>query len=72
LALDVERKTHEAQQKVENIITDVRVIKDKANESEKLVGDMAKDIKALDLAKKNLVFVIGSLKNFIKINTILD
>lgn len=46
-------------------MSEVSTIKEKAEKSEKLVFEMCKDIKSLDVAKKNLTFSITSLKKFV-------
>jgi vacuolar protein sorting-associated protein 53 len=72
LNLDIEKQVSQSQESTDSIITNIRTIKQKANDSERLVGDMAQDIKALDLAKRNLKFSTDALKKFIMMNTILD
>lgn len=47
------------------IISEIGVIKEKAKKSEEIVYDMCKDLKSLDIAKKNLTFSIDALKKFI-------
>jgi len=48
------------------------VIKEKANTSENLVFEMCKDIKSLDIAKKNLTFSITALKKYIMMLTAIE
>lgn len=55
-----------------SIISEVATIKEKAEKSENLVYEMCKDIKSLDLAKKNLTFSITALKKFIMMLTAID
>lgn len=47
------------------IISEIGIIKEKAKKSEEIVYDMCKDLKSLDIAKKNLTFSIDALKKFI-------
>lgn len=55
-----------------SIISEVATIKEKAEKSENLVYEMCKDIKSLDIAKKNLTFSITALKKFIMMLTAID
>lgn len=55
-----------------SIIKEVATIKEKAEKSENLVYEMCKDIKSLDIAKKNLTFSITALKKFIMMLTAID
>jgi len=61
-----------AQQKTMEVIQEIQVIKEKAEKSESLVYEMCKDIKSLDIAKKNLTFSITTLKKFIMMITAIN
>jgi hypothetical protein len=52
-----------------DIIADIREIKQKATESEEVVYEMCKDLKSLDIAKRNLTGSIVALKKFIMMVT---
>ena len=54
------------------VISEISVIKDKAEKSENLVYEMCKDIKQLDTAKRNLTFSITALKKFIMMLTAIE
>lgn len=54
------------------ILTEIQEIKTKAEKSEELVFQMCKDIKSLDVAKKNLTFSIAALKKFIMMLTAIE
>lgn len=62
--LDIQKQVAASRQTTENILKDVASIREKAEASEELVYDMCKDIKSLDIAKKNLTFSISALKKF--------
>lgn len=47
------------------MIREIGIIKEKATKSEEIVYEMCKDLKSLDIAKKNLTFSIDALKKFI-------
>lgn len=46
------------------VVQEIQDIKQKAERSEELVYSMCKDIKSLDIAKRNLTFSITALKKF--------
>ena len=70
--LDIQKQVAASRQTTENILKDVASIREKAESSEALVYDMCKDIKSLDIAKKNLTFSIGALKKFQMMITAID
>lgn len=62
--LDIQKQVAASRQTTEEILKDVASIREKSEASEELVYDMCKDIKSLDVAKKNLTFSISALKKF--------
>jgi len=53
----------EAQEAISQLFSQIRDIKDKAGESEKMVKDITRDIKQLDTAKRNLTTAITTLNH---------
>jgi hypothetical protein len=63
--IEISEEIEKAKQLSKEIINEIGIIKEKAKKSEEIVYDMCKDLKSLDIAKKNLTFSIDALKKFI-------
>jgi vacuolar protein sorting-associated protein 53 len=63
--IEISEEIEKARQLSREIIGEIGIIKEKAKKSEEIVYDMCKDLKSLDIAKKNLTFSIDALKKFI-------
>ena len=72
LNLDIEKEVKTSRDNLKNIIQDVHSIKEKAESSEALVTEMCKDIKSLDIAKKNLTFSITAIRKFTMMTNAVD
>ena len=70
--LDIQNQVARSKNTIYNILNDVSSIKEKAESSETLVSEMCKDIKSLDIAKKNLTFSITALKKFVMMVNAID
>lgn len=57
------RDLQEAKNSILDLFRKVEEIKSKADQAEEMVEEICKDIKQLDVAKKNLTFTIKTLKN---------
>ncbi|CAD8075883.1 unnamed protein product [Paramecium primaurelia] len=66
------RDVQDVEQLSQGIVTEIQEIKQKAEKSEDLVYSMCKDIKSLDIAKRNLTFSIAALKKFIMMLTAIE
>jgi vacuolar protein sorting-associated protein 53 len=49
---------------LQELLSQMHRIREKATESEAIVRDITKDIQVLDLAKKNLILSMTALKRF--------
>ncbi len=63
--IEISEEIEKARALSREIIGEIGIIKEKAKKSEEIVYDMCKDLKSLDIAKKNLTFSIDALKKFI-------
>jgi vacuolar protein sorting-associated protein 53 len=63
--IEISEEIEKARALSREIIGEIGIIKEKARKSEEIVYDMCKDLKSLDIAKKNLTFSIDALKKFI-------
>lgn len=63
--IEISEQIEKAKKLSRQIISEIGIIKEKAKKSEQIVYDMCKDLKSLDIAKKNLTFSIDALKKFI-------
>ena len=63
--IEISDEIDKAKNLSKEIIKEIGIIKDKATKSQEIVYDMCKDLKSLDIAKKNLTFSIDALKKFI-------
>jgi len=72
LNMDVKSQIDKTKKNVKNILQDIDAVKEKAQSSETLVAEMCKDIKSLDIAKKNLTFGIQTHKKYILMSNALD
>lgn len=72
LNAEIQTEIQKSAQTTKEIVKEVSTIKEKAEKSENLVIEMCKDIKSLDVAKKNLTFSITALKKFIMMLTAID
>ena len=72
LEVDIQNQVGQSKKHIQNLIQDITSIKEKAQSSEALVTEMCKDIKSLDIAKKNLTFSITALKKYIMMNTAIE
>lgn len=63
--IEISEEIEKAKKLSKEIISEIGIIKEKAKKSEEIVYDMCKDLKSLDIAKKNLTFSIDALKKFI-------
>jgi len=72
LNMDVKAQLDKTRKNVKNILQDIDAVKIKAKSSETLVAEMCKDIKSLDIAKKNLTFGIQTHKKYILMANALD
>jgi len=62
----------EAKSAVRELFERIKAIKGKAQQSEALVSDVCRDIKSLDIAKRNLTHTVTSLKRLVMIVTALE
>lgn len=60
------------QRLTKSIVSEIKVIKQKAVESESIVHEMCKDIKLLDTAKQNLTTSVNTLRKFSDLMSALD
>ena len=72
LEVDIQNQVGQSKKHIQNLLQDVGSIKEKAQSSEALVTEMCKDIKSLDIAKKNLTFSITALKKYVMMTTAID
>lgn len=72
LTFEIEEEVKKSKNNVSNIISGVKMIREKAVSSEAIVKEISKDIQPLDLAKRNLSFSIESLKKFILLYSVID
>jgi vacuolar protein sorting-associated protein 53 len=63
--IEIGEEIEKARRLSKEIIGEIGIIKEKAKKSEEIVYDMCKDLKSLDIAKRNLTFSIDALKKFI-------
>lgn len=61
----VSEEIQKARDLSKEVIKEIGIIKEKTTKSEEIVYEMCKDLKSLDIAKRNLTFSIDALKKFI-------
>ena len=61
--MESEKILVETQKEIANLVSSISQIKSKAEESEKMVSEITRDIKQLDQAKKNLTAAITTLNH---------
>ena len=61
--MESEKILEETQKEIANLVKSISQIKSKAEESEKMVSEITRDIKQLDQAKKNLTAAITTLNH---------
>lgn len=62
----------EAKSAVRELFERIKAIKSKAEQSEALVSDVCRDIKSLDIAKRNLTLTVTALKRLVMLVTALE
>jgi len=62
----------EAKSAVRELFERIKAIKAKAEQSEELVSDVCRDIKSLDIAKRNLTLTVTALKRLVMLVTALE
>mmetsp|Transcript_30765 Transcript_30765/g.56080 ORF Transcript_30765/g.56080 Transcript_30765/m.56080 type:complete len:833 (-) Transcript_30765:14-2512(-) len=62
----------EAKSAVRELFERIKAIKSKAEQSEALVSDVCRDIKSLDVAKRNLTLTVTALKRLVMLVTALE
>lgn len=62
----------EAKSAVRELFERIKAIKGKAQQSETLVSDVCRDIKSLDIAKRNLTHTVTALKRLVMLVTALE